>query len=168
MKDLSEIKKEIIEFLSSHQLTVTTAESCTGGLIASEITSVPGASECYAEGYITYAAYSKMKLLGVTPDIISEKGVVSPECAEAMAKGALKQAGADYSVVSTGIAGPGGGDEEHPVGLVYLACADRDSVTVEKNIFSGDRQEVQHKAAERAINMLYEKLKDRTLKVCIK
>ena len=158
MENFYKYEKEIISFLSSHHLTVTTAESCTGGLMASRLTAVPGASECYNEGYITYAIPSKIRLLGMDPDIIDTYGVVSEECASAMATGALKTAKADYALSSTGIAGPGGGDEAHPVGLVFLACASPEGVRVEKHIFRGDRNEVQRQAAKRAIGMLYEAL----------
>ena len=100
--------------------TVTTAESCTGGLIAATLINVSGVSEIYREGYITYANESKEKLLGVKGETLRNYGAVSEQTAYEMAAGAAKNAGADAALVSTGIAGPSGGTKEKPVGLVYL------------------------------------------------
>ena len=150
---------EAVSLLIRSHKTVTTAESCTGGLIAYGITSVSGASECYNEGYVTYAVKAKERLLNVPDEVISRYGVVSKECAEAMANGARNAASADYALSSTGIAGPTGGDETHPVGLVYLACAGENGTIVERHIFSGERTEVQRQAADAAIELLLSQLK---------
>ena len=154
------LEKKVVEKLLEQKKTVTTAESCTGGRIAALITAVAGASGCYNEGYITYAVASKEKLLNVPHEVIEQYGVVSEECAAVMAKGALLAADADFALSSTGIAGPGGADEEHPVGLVCFGCAVRPNegevtdVITTHHVFSGDRNEVQRQAAEFAIEML--------------
>ena len=148
------MERKIVDLLIKHQLTITTAESCTGGLIAATLVNVPGVSGQLEEAYITYSNEAKEKLLGVSHETLEKYGAVSSQTAEEMAKGAKKAANADVSVVSTGIAGPDGGTEEKPVGLVYLACSLGDETEVERHIFSGDRQAVRHASVLAALALV--------------
>src|SRR5689334_22906054 len=120
--------------------SLATAESCTGGLLAGGITEVPGSSEYFLEGVVTYSNKAKTRMLGVPAAMIEEHGAVSEPVACAMAWGVRRLAGSTFGIGVTGIAGPGGGSEEKPVGLVYIAMADEDNVTARKFIFPGDRQ----------------------------
>jgi nicotinamide-nucleotide amidase len=114
---------ELVAYCGSRQLKIATAESCTGGLVAGAITEVAGASLVFDWGVVTYSNKAKTELLGVPTKLIAEHGAVSAEVATAMAEGALTRSAADFAVSVTGIAGPDGGSEEKPVGLVYLAAA---------------------------------------------
>ena len=145
---------DIVTKLSELKLTVATAESCTGGLIASTIVDVPGASDCFNEGYVTYSNEAKMKNLGVFEETLIAHGAVSPETAEQMANGVKKRANADFGLSSTGIAGPGGGSPLKPVGLVYIACAYKDKCEVRKLNLSGDRTSVRTQAVSEALKLL--------------
>ena len=115
--------KTLIELLKKNNMTISTAESCTGGLIAKSITDVSGASDVFGYGFVTYANEAKMKLLGVWEDALSEYGAVSEPVAVLMSRGARRVSGSDIAVSVTGIAGPGGGSEEKPVGLVYISLS---------------------------------------------
>ncbi len=145
---------DIVAKLSALNLTVATAESCTGGLIASTIVDVPGASDCFNEGYVTYSNEAKMKNLGVLDETLMAHGAVSVETATEMAKGVRKRANADFGVASTGIAGPGGGSPTKPVGLVYIACAYKDKCVVKELHLSGDRTSVRKQATNEALLLL--------------
>ena len=116
------LEEAIVRMLEEDGMTVTTAESCTGGLLAGRITNVPGASNVYKEGYVTYSNDAKERLLRVKRETLMQHGAVSPQTAYEMAEGVALAAGADASLSITGIAGPGGGTEEKPVGLVYIGC----------------------------------------------
>ena len=135
-------------------MTVTTAESCTGGLLAGTLVNVPGASEVFNEGYITYSNDAKQKFLGVKKKTLKNDGAVSEACAAEMAKGAAKAAGSRAAVAVTGIAGPDGGTEEKPVGLVYIACCIDGNVKVESYHMNGDRQKIREITVKRALDML--------------
>ena len=148
------LEQHVIGLLKRRQMTLTTAESCTGGLLAGTLINVPGASDIYNEGYITYANESKHKILGVKNKTLKNDGAVSEACAKEMAKGAAKAAGARAAVAVTGIAGPGGGTEEKPVGLVYIACCIDEKVWVERYQMSGDRQKIRNITVKRALDML--------------
>ncbi len=138
-------------------LTVATAESCTGGLIASSIVDVAGASDCFNEGYVTYSNEAKMKNLGVKDSTLSIYGAVSSKTASEMAQGVRKRAKADFGISSTGIAGPGGGSPEKPVGLVYVGCAyGNNQVKVKELRLKGNRTEVRTQAAIEALKLLEE------------
>ena len=139
-------------------MTVTTAESCTGGLLAGRIMNVPGASSVYREGYITYSNEAKEKLLGVEHQTLETVGAVSPETAEQMARGAARQAGADAALAVTGIAGPDGGTPEKPVGLVYIGCCVQGRIRVEEFHFTGNRSKNRDYAVVRALTLLREEL----------
>ena len=120
--------------------TVSAAESCTGGLISSLFTSIPGSSEYYLGSVTSYANSVKSRVLGVDPEIIKEHGAVSEECVKAMAEGVRRITGSDYSVATSGIAGPGGGSEEKPVGLVWIAVSSQMGTEAYKMVFKGDRK----------------------------
>lgn len=141
----------LVALLKRKGLTVSTAESCTGGLVASSIVDVPGASTVFPGGAVTYAASVKTALLGVPADLIETRGVVSSDVAAAMAKGAQKRFGTDLAVSVTGVAGPDGGTPETPVGCVYIGVAIKDKTVTFREDIPGDREEVRRGAAERAI-----------------
>jgi nicotinamide-nucleotide amidase len=138
-EDNETLESVIIRFLKSKSATLSTAESCTGGKIASMITSVPGSSSIFAGGIIAYSNEVKVKTLGVDPAILSEYGAVSEECVKAMAQGARKIFNTNYAVATSGIAGPDGGSEEKPVGTVWIAVAGPDFLVAKKAVFGGDR-----------------------------
>jgi nicotinamide-nucleotide amidase len=134
---------------------VATAESCTGGLVAAALIAIPGASDVVERGFVTYSNNAKIELLGVPAETIAEHGAISEQTAAAMARGAVARAGVDLAVSVTGIAGPGGGTPQKPIGLVYLGVARRDGASrVEHRIFPGDRSEVRRAALIEALEML--------------
>lgn len=134
---------------------VATAESCTGGLVAAALTAIPHSSDVFKRGLVAYSNDAKIDLLGVTQDMIAQHGAVSAEAAGAMARGAAARAGVDLSISTTGIAGPGGGTPQKPVGLVYLGIATRDGgARVERRVFPGNRGEVRRAAMIEALKML--------------
>ena len=153
------LEETVYNLLKEKNLTLTTAESCTGGLVGATITNVPGISLYYKEGFITYSNEAKMKYLGVSKDTLDKYGAVSEQTAKEMARGAVKNTGADIAVSVTGIAGPGGGTDEKRVGLVYIGIADKDDSYAEKFQFTGDRQKIRRLSAKNAINMVRKKLK---------
>ncbi|RIY01645.1 CinA family protein [Aureimonas flava] len=136
-------------------LTLSTAESCTGGLVAAAITGVAGSSAVFGTGLVTYSNEAKTRLLGVAPDLLERHGAVSREVAEAMAAGALRAAGSDLAVSITGIAGPGGGSPEKPVGLVHFACASRDGIVHAEHRYGAlGREAVRTASAATALRMI--------------
>jgi nicotinamide-nucleotide amidase len=135
-------------------LKLATAESCTGGLIAACLTEIAGSSDVVERGFVTYSNEAKSELLGVPSALIADKGAVSAEVAEAMAEGALARSRADAAVSVTGIAGPGGGTAEKPVGLVYLgACRRGGRPRHLRRVFPGDRATVRRAALEEALDL---------------
>lgn len=140
----------------SAKMTLSAAESCTGGLVCAALTDVPGASEVFDRGFVTYSNDAKCALLGVDPSIIATHGAVSAETARAMAEGALDHSRADIAVAITGIAGPGGGSAEKPVGLVHFGCARRggETVHVERRFGSLSRREIREGAVLQALDLL--------------
>lgn len=148
------MEEAVVRLLVKHGLTVTTAESCTGGMTAAKIVNVSGASEVFNEGYITYSNKAKKKLLGVNKQTLKKYGAVSEQTAAEMALGGAKAAEADVCVAITGIAGPDGGTDEKPVGLVYIGCSVHGDVTVEKHLFHGTRAENREQAAVSALDLL--------------
>ncbi|MGL5648379.1 MAG: competence/damage-inducible protein A [Clostridium sp.] len=135
-------------------LTIGTAESCTGGLLGGTLIDYPGISEVFLEGAITYSNEAKMRTLGVKEETLAKIGAVSPETAIEMAEGIRNRCNSSIGVSTTGIAGPGGGTEEKPVGLVYIAVATESGAVVSKNIFNGDRNSVRRKACLKALDMI--------------
>ncbi len=152
------LEDTVITLLKEKGMTVTTAESCTGGLLAGRLLNVPGASAVYREGYITYADEAKEKILGVPHEILESKGAVSEETAALMAGGAAKAAGADAAVSVTGLAGPDGGTAEKPVGLVYIGCFMAGRVKVQEYHFTGNREKIREYAVARALTLLRKEL----------
>jgi len=142
------------KMLKQRKATLAIAESCTGGLISSRITDVPGSSEYFENGIVAYSNRAKIELLGVNPELIESFGAVSPEVAEAMAMGVKKKSSADYGLAVTGIAGPAGGSEKKPAGLVYISLAGKNDVTVSKNIFSGNRKRIKFYSSQAALDLL--------------
>ncbi|MDQ3907427.1 MAG: CinA family nicotinamide mononucleotide deamidase-related protein, partial [Acidobacteriota bacterium] len=138
--------------------TLATAESCTGGLVAERITKVPGSSVYFREGVVTYSNEAKVRLLGVPFDLIAEYGAVSAPVAEAMAEGARLRADTDFGLSVTGIAGPGGGSEEKPVGLVFIALSDDAHTEHRKLLLPGDRQLIRWRASQAALDLLRRRL----------
>lgn len=152
------LEETIVELLKEKGKTVTTAESCTGGLVAGRLLNVPGASSVYMEGYITYSNEAKEKLLGVSHVTLEQYGAVSKETACEMAEGAAKAAGADLAISVTGIAGPDGGTKEKPVGLVYVGCyADGEARAYEFH-FTGNRAKNRESTVAKALTILREAL----------
>ena len=148
----------VVHMLADQKMTVTTAESCTGGLLAGRLLNVSGASDVYKEGYVTYANESKEHLLGVKHETLETYGAVSEQTAAEMAIGAARAAGADAALGVTGIAGPGGGTPEKPVGLVYIGCYVKGHVRVEECHFTGNRSKNREYAVARALTILREEL----------
>lgn len=154
-KDGGNLEEQVVRLLSQAGATVATAESCTGGLLASRITDVPGASGVFMRGFVTYSNEAKSELLGVDAAMLAEHGAVSDPVARAMADGARKQAGASYGVGITGIAGPGGGSVEKPVGLVFIAVSGPDGKSVcEKALYPSDRATFKRFASQKALDLL--------------
>lgn len=136
-------------------MTLATAESCTGGLVAAALTAIAGSSDVVDRGFVTYSNMAKIDLLGVPAPLIAEKGAVSAEVAVAMAEGALVRAGVDLAVAITGIAGPGGATPGKPVGLVHFGLAACGQPTfTEQHVFTGDRTSVRAQALRRALALL--------------
>ncbi len=134
--------------------TLAVAESCTGGLLAKIITDIPGSSRYFTCGWVTYSNEAKRRELDVPPEMVDKHGAVSEQVARAMAQGARRKAGVDYAISITGIAGPGGGSELKPVGLVYIAVDSREGTDTSRHIFVSDRSSVRLRAAQTALNML--------------
>lgn len=152
------LEQAVVQLLKEKKMTVTTAESCTGGLLSGRIINVPGVSEVLNEAHVTYSNEAKEKILGVPHGILKAHGAVSRETAEAMARGACQATGADASIAVTGIAGPDGGTEEKPVGLVYIGCCVRGNTVVEKYQFTGNREKNREYAVARGLILLREAL----------
>ncbi|MGQ9732057.1 MAG: competence/damage-inducible protein A [Candidatus Zipacnadales bacterium] len=133
--------------------TIATAESCTGGLLASRITDVPGASDYFRMGFVTYSNESKRDLLGVSEKLLSVHGAVSEAVARAMAEGCRVRAGTDVAIAITGIAGPTGGTANKPVGLVYIAVADETGTQVVRNVWPGTRSQFKARVTQTALNL---------------
>lgn len=144
-------EERVISLLQERGLKVATAESCTGGALAAALVNVSGASEVFEEGYITYSNKAKHKNLGVKTCTLKAHGAVSKQTAKEMSKGCLKAAKADVALSVTGIAGPGGGTAEKPVGLVYIGCCFQGKTKVIKCQFSGSRSEVRRQSVEAAL-----------------
>ena len=146
--------KSLITKLIEKNISITTAESCTGGLIASEITKYAGVSSIYPGSVVSYSNEIKMKLLKVKEQTLKEFGAVSKECVLEMLDGVGELMGADIAVAVSGIAGPDGGTKDKPVGLVFIGVKFKDNSLVEKHVFDGDRNEVQQKAKNRAFELV--------------
>ena len=158
--DFDSLVKEAAELLDasrSRGLKIATAESCTGGLIAAILTEVPGSSDVFERGFVTYSNESKTEQLGVPAELIAQHGAVSEEVARAMAAGALKHSRADIAVAVTGVAGPGGGTTAKPVGLVHLVAARHGGSMEHKEIRLGDigRGRIRLETVSQALAMVH-------------
>lgn len=148
------LEDAVVRLLKKYELTVTTAESCTGGLLAARLINVPGASDVFKEGFITYSNKAKRKILDVSKATLKKYGAVSVQTAKEMATGGVFATDADACVAVTGIAGPDGGSEEKPVGLVYIACYMKDNVKVEEYRFNGNREKIREQTVVQALDLL--------------
>lgn len=158
--ELLESSRRLLEAYRQAGKMLTTAESCTGGLIAALLTEVAGAADVVERGFVTYSNEAKRESLSVPAEILEAHGAVSAETAEAMAEGALAHSRADVALSVTGIAGPGGGSEEKPVGLVYFGLAQHGGATVTKrHVFPGDRAAIRLAAVETGLALLTRGLK---------
>ena len=147
---------KLFDYLIENNITVATAESCTGGNISKEFVEYPGISQVFLGGLCTYHNSVKMNVLGVKAETLKNFGAVSEQCAEEMLKGAKKVTGAMATVCTTGIAGPGGATKDKPVGLVYVGALFNDTIKIEKHVFKGDRKQVIEQAKQRALELLFE------------
>ena len=148
------LEQSVVELLSTNALVLATCESCTGGMVASKIIDVPGASEVFKEGFVTYSNKAKRTRLGVKKSTLVKYGAVSEQTAKEMVKGCASASKANVNLSTTGIAGPDGGTEEKPVGLVYIGCNVCGKTKVNKYNFEGDRMEIRRKATSAALSML--------------
>ena len=151
------LEEVVGEMLRKHHATLSVAESCTGGMLGERITSVPGSSEYFVGGFITYTGRMKVEWLGVPEHIIAEYGAVSRETADAMAQGARRRTGSTYALAVTGVAGPDSGREKAPVGTVYVGLADAAGCHVTHRQFIGDRARIRSFAAQMALDILRRK-----------
>jgi nicotinamide-nucleotide amidase len=151
---LVEKAHRVLSLAEERKLSIVTAESCTGGLIAAVLSEAPGAGEWLHGDFVTYTKENKIAALGLDPEVIERQGLVSEAVARAMAEGALSRAGVDLAIAVTGIAGPGGATPTKPVGLVYLAVARRDGPTLAaRELFAGDRRAVRVASVEAALTL---------------
>lgn len=152
--DAENLLDRVTSLLKEKHVTVSVAESCTGGLIAKLLTDIPGSTQYFMQGAVTYANEAKIAQLGVRLETLERYGAVSEETCREMAAGMLKLSGTDFALASTGIAGPDGGTDEKPVGLVYLGIADAGGVQVKRCSFAGDRDVIRTRSAYTVLNML--------------
>ena len=153
------LEEELVALLSARGLTFATAESCTGGLIPKKITDVAGCSSVFLGGVVSYANSVKQNVLGVSSETLATVGPFSPETAKQMAEGVRSLTGADAAVATTGVAGPGG-TADKPAGLVYISASFRGKTVVTENHFEGTRSDVREKAANKALEMAIELIKN--------
>lgn len=162
----AELAADIVKWLQKRQWKVATAESCTGGLVARYLTGVPGASDVFDYGIISYANRIKIQELGVSPETLAAFGAVSEQTAREMARGVREKAQSQFGVSTTGIAGPGGGTAEKPVGTVYIAVSDENGETIRRLELGdkGGREEIREAAAEKLLLLLWNRAaeKERT------
>ena len=154
----SALAEEVVKMLKNAGMTVTTVESCTGGLLSGTLVDVAGVSEVLNQAYVTYANEAKQSLVGVKAETLEAYGAVSEQTAREMAEGGAKAANADAALAVTGIAGPDGGTAEKPVGLVYIGCHVNGNTVVERNIFSGTRRQVREQSVGAALALLKRQL----------
>jgi PncC family amidohydrolase len=154
------IVSSIAPLMTSRELTLATAESCTGGLVAHCITDISGSSAFFVGGFVTYADEAKEKLLGVQPETLLAHGAVSEETAREMARGARQRLNADIAIAVTGIAGPTGGTPEKPVGLVFVALSAADAEICQRRVWQGDRLENKAQSAEACLEMVLAYLRE--------
>jgi len=147
---------KVSDELKKHQVTIATAESCTGGLLAHTLTNVSGSSEYFDRGVICYSNTAKMNLLGIPAQLLNNYGAVSKEVAAAMAKAIQQRSQVDIGIATTGIAGPTGGTKDKPVGLVFIGVSTKETVVVKEFLFSGDRLAIKDNTCTTALELLLE------------
>ena len=152
----SDLVNKVSDKLKKHQVTIATAESCTGGLLAHTLTNISGSSRYFDCGVISYSNTAKIQLLGVPEQLLKKHGAVSKEVAVAMAEAIRHRTQVTYGLATTGIAGPTGGTKDKPVGLVYIALSTKNSVVVKQFLFSGDRLANKESACIAALELLLE------------
>ncbi len=152
------LEQTIVALLREKGKCLSTAESCTGGYLAHRITLVPGSSEVFHQGWVTYSDHAKVQMLGVPSHFIQEHGDVSEPVVRAMAKGALQKSGSDYAIGVTGIAGPSGGTKEKPVGTVWIALASKKRTDAKHFLFEMDRETFKIITTQTALDMLRREL----------
>lgn len=153
-EDETTIEDEVAKILVKNNLTISVAESCTGGMVSSSLINYPGISSVFMEGCVTYSNQAKMKSLNVKEETLNSVGAVSEQCAKEMAQGVAARHNTNIGLSTTGIAGPEGGSEEKPVGLVYMGIKINDKTIVKKYIFNGDRQQIRYRACKTLLNDL--------------
>lgn len=157
--EITQKSHQLLKVLRSREIKLSAAESCTGGLFSAAMTEIPGASEIFERGYVTYSNDAKIELLTVPTFFIEDFGAVSRETAIAMAEGALLMSKAQISIAITGLAGPEGGTDNKPVGTVFIASAYKDHESIyEEHIFSGGRHKIRLQSVEAAMDMLLRRL----------
>jgi nicotinamide-nucleotide amidase len=154
-KPIVELITDLAVSLMDAKQKVCTAESCTGGLIAKSFTDLAGSSAWFERGFVTYSNESKAEMLGVSESVIEQYGAVSESVATAMAVGALSHSHADYSIAVTGVAGPGGGSDEKPVGTVWIGVASKTQTRTQKFLFGGDRETIRLMTMQSAIEQVF-------------
>ena len=159
--ELQNTARALVGLLLEKKLTISLAESCTGGMIAAALVDCPGVSDALLEGCVCYSNAAKMRTLCVLTETLQQYGAVSEACALEMVHGICDYTGSDTAIAVTGIAGPGGGTADKPVGTVYIAALARGKVIVTHNMFSGDRLSVRTQSAVRAMEMLMDLLNER-------
>ncbi|WP_051709880.1 CinA family protein [Andreprevotia chitinilytica] len=160
MSDTYSLAAKLGQLLLARSQTITTAESCTGGLIAGAITDVAGSSNWFDRGYVTYADAAKISMLDVPPAFIEGLGAVSEPVVAAMVQGAMEQAGAQWGVAVSGVAGPGGGSAEKPVGTVWFAWGTPVGIVTERQLFAGDRAAVRAQTVRLALAKLIQLIEE--------
>jgi len=160
---LLQVIEQIAEELVARRETVTVAESCTGGMVASSLVAVPGSSDWFHESFVTYSNAAKARTLKVDKGVLERYGAVSEQVVSQMAKGAAAAATADYAMATSGIAGPGGGSQDKPVGMVWFAVYLKGEIITACEVFKGDRESVRQQATLTVINLLATQLKRKTL-----
>lgn len=153
-EDETTIEDEVAKLLVKNNLTISVAESCTGGMVSSSLINYPGISSVFMEGCVTYSNEAKMMSLGVKEETLNAVGAVSEQCAKEMAEGVAKRHNTNIGLSTTGIAGPEGGSKEKPVGLVYMGIKINNKTIVKKYIFNGDRQQIRYRACKTLLNDL--------------
>ncbi len=146
-----QLTRELAEKLTQREAMICTAESCTGGLIAKTFTDLAGSSDWFERGFVTYSNQAKMDMLGVSQQTLQQQGAVSEATAREMAQGAIANSQAQYAIAVTGIAGPGGGSPDKPVGTVWFGFATPEQLVCEKQIFEGDREQVRNSSLRYAL-----------------
>ncbi len=155
---LEDLSADVVAALTKHSLILTTAESCTGGWLSKAITDIAGSSTVFDRGFVTYSNQSKIEMLGVDPDTLDELGAVSEATTKQMAMGALKNSGANVAISTSGIAGPGGGSKEKPVGTICFGWHINSETLSETRMITGDRDAVRYLSCCYALEILLERL----------